>query len=250
MKKKIPLQCFNPRFFKDSDVAAPIQQPLVRPPEPGRIEYGDGIEEDLPALSVLEEDVDDDDDYEEMDANTVARVRKLELATLDEITFYEQLRKACDDLTGLYAMPEWKENALQINRWSSSSSDGLALACMSLYSPNLSEEDASAIVFDGIRPTNADGDVQIKRICDNLHITDATMESTFVSHEMCEFRGELMATIIKVILVRRVCQNMILSFVQQFEKQISDLLEKSYRARTFCEASLKITMETSLLILI
>ena len=143
---------------------------------------------------------------------------KLKLENFEEITFYEQLRKVCDTLTGLYAMPEWTKQALEIKQWCLLGSDGLVLGCMSSVTNNLSGGDTSVIVFDGIQLKSDFGNARIKRICDSLHITDATMDSTFASPEMCEFRGDLTSVMIKMLLVRSVKPEMVLLFNQEFTK--------------------------------
>ena len=95
------------------------------------------------------------------------------------------------------------------------------------------------IAFDGIQLKSDLGNARIKRICDSLHITDAAMDSTFASPEMCEFRGDMIGVMIKIILVRRVKPEMVLLFNQELQRQVFRLLEKSRTARTTRVASLK-----------
>ena len=236
MHKKIPVSSFNSRFYIPDDTESNDDQPSISLPEPE--EGDDNMDKDMCSEEAEDSCV---QDSEQIQTDTVCKVSKLKLDTLDEITLYEQLRKVCVDLTGLYAMPEWTEQASEIKQWCLQASDGLVLGCMSSVTTNITEENAGAVVLNGIQLKTDLGNAHIKRICDNIHIADATMDSTFASPEMCEFRGHLMGVMIKIILVHRVKPDMVLFFNQELQKQVSCLLEKSRTARTTRVASLKPT---------
>jgi len=90
VERKVPLECFHPRFRIDSDILQPSEQGNASEEQPSvtlseTADAGvDMVDEDT--CPVLSQDF---DDCEEMETHVVCKVRKLELETLDEIIFYK-----------------------------------------------------------------------------------------------------------------------------------------------------------------
>ena len=206
--KKIPLECFNPRFYYENcrvPEAAPAVDELANTlPETEGEDY-DGAEE-------TSETIEEEEDYKDC---------TLELENPNEIRQYHKLYNLAASLTEFYASPKLTEKAKEIESWLSNASDGLVLACIpSVTSEVHSEaERPKAIVGVTVKPAS----VEQKRVCDDLHIDEATMDSTYSSDEMCDFRGKLRAVIIKIILVYRASPEMVTRFLEQMERKINEL---------------------------
>jgi len=78
-----------------------------------------------------------------------------------------------------------------------------------------------------------------------LHINDATLDSTYPSEEMCQFRGKLKAIMIKFVVIHHACPNTLSKLVQQYEKSVNsikDLVQSSDLLPTcsnlYCKTSL------------
>jgi len=56
-----------------------------------------------------------------------------------------------------------------------------------------------------------------------LHINDATLDSTYPSEEMYQFRGKLKAIMIKFVVIHHACPNTLSKLVQQYEKSVNSI---------------------------
>jgi len=152
------------------------------------------------------------------------------LTNTSELHFYSRLFNLAASLTELYATPQSMDNAKELEGWLSQASDGLVLACISsLGEAPLENAEATIPNEVRIRPST---NQEVKRIADDLHIADAGLNSTYTSDAMCEFRGKLKAIMIKIILVRRVCPEMVERFVEQFERRVQELKQRTKTPQT------------------
>ena len=223
---KIPLQCFNPRFYYQSRIRSG-DLPAVEQPDFDLSEVGNDDDNNLDEemLTVT----DDEGKCSEMQTEEYGDCR-LELVGSDEITFYSKIYNLSVSLTELYASPESMDKAKAIEQWLSLTSDGLALGCISSCAGDVPSDPVECRILNDIHLNNSAGNLELKQIIDDLHISDAGMNSTYVSEEMCEFRGRLKAVMIKIILVRRVCPRMVSNIIFQLEKKVNSLktsVEKS-----------------------
>ena len=155
---------------------------------------------------------------------------KLELSNSDEISFYAKLYNIAVVLTQLFAAQESKDKAKETEEWLTKASDGLVLACIaSATTGEPCSDGVDTEIFNDIRLNPPAGNLDLKRIGDDLHIADASLNSTYPSEAMCEFRGRVRAVLIKIIIVRRVCPAMVSNFVAQFERRVTTLKDWAER---------------------
>ena len=151
------------------------------------------------------------------------------------------IRQNSVSLIHLYALPDWMERVKQIEAWLSSASDGLVLGCVSFSASN-SNTRQKAMIYTDIELKPVPGNVDMGRICNDLHIDDASIDSTYPTEIYSVFRGKMRAIMIKFILVRRACPQMVIPLVQQFVtyvKELTDSVEATCPAETRRTATLK-----------
>ena len=219
--RKIPLECFGRRFYYQSSIVPECEQPAPDlPPEDNDEE--DCAEEDNFAMA------EEDDEEEEICAAEAGPDEysecSLELSNADEINFYKTLYKLAMYLTELYCISECTEEVQNLEKWITGATDGLVLGCSSSLGVQVASESDTYIFTDVF--LNPGGNIELKQITDDLHITEASMNSTYADLPVCEFRGKLKAVMIKLIVVHRAKPGMESSLATSFQERVRGLLTK------------------------
>ena len=212
-QRKIPVECFNPRFYYESTSATEDESnelPMI------------DTETDERMARVIEEEEIEEESCAEVKEYSVC---KLMLENADEIDLYNSLYLSYKDLVELYSLPEWKLKAKEIEECFSQCSTGLVVGCLSSAPSVVPSNKEETRIFNEICLNPHTGAVRLTRIAHDLHIADASMDSTYPSDEICEFRGKLIATMIKLIVVHRVNPGMEIYFVSLFRQKVEDLKE-------------------------
>jgi len=148
---------------------------------------------------------------------------KLEITDAEEVRFYAQVYKLAVDLTELYASPEQTENATKLANWLTTASDGIVLGCTGSTGA-VSYTDTK--MMTSVR-VNCSDNPELTDINSDLHITESFMNSSYVSEDMCEFRGKMLALLIKLVLIRRLNPCLVSGIVDQFQRRVTEFTKAS-----------------------
>jgi len=190
-------------------------------------EIMDGDEEEESSNEEEEESSNEEEESSNADAFSES---SLILTDTREITFYKNIRQHAVSLTQLYVTPEGKDKVSETVEWLSSALDGLVLGCTSSIACDDSSSSRPNVIPNEIELKPPPTNTTIVGICNALHINDATLDSTYPSEEMCQFRGKLKAIMIKFVVIHHACPNTLSKLVQQYEKSVNsikDLVQSS-----------------------
>jgi len=231
LHKKIPLECFNPRFFvnstvinADDDGAATA---AAAPPPPTQPEDELGGEEDL----VLSCDENSRLEFSQPLQPTQAANKSsvlLKLTKLEEVNLYKQLEENANLLVGIRALPEYEAEATNVELMLSrmvTVAEGtynsiLQQANGNVLSPQLKDLHGSVLVVF------ADCGDASKSIRDDLHIASACLDMRNPSDAVCRFRGKLKASIIRLLLLYQQNIASVKFVIDQFLDEVKKLVRR------------------------
>jgi len=227
LKKKIPLECFNPRFYISSSAVNLVDVSPPSPPLHPSTQQEDEFRDEDQLLSSLSCDENSRLEFSQHLQSTRATKESsvlLKLTKLEEINLYKLLEENANLLVEIRAVPEYEDKANKVALEFKQMITAVEIAYNSVLQqtngkalgPQLNDLQGSVLVVF------ADCGDASKSVRDDLHIARACLDMRNPSDAMCRFRGQLKALIIRLLLLHQ--QNYKSEFlVGQFIKSVKEL---------------------------
>jgi len=223
LQKLIPLECFNPRFYDDSDIV-------------------DAVVSSPPDSSVMPEDMDDNEQTlllppvsaevtEESSLHSTQEQPKrrktsilLKLVDPEEVTLYYELEQCANSLVEIRAIPNYVERTdnevLLFASGVTAAENMFRCLCPEIASTTMERDlvDPVLVMIEG-------GSVN-QSMSQYLHIASAGIDSRNPSPEISAFRGKMKAAIIRVLLLHQAKPGSVSSVIKSFQQRVRALVHE------------------------